>query len=289
MSVLRIEPQVSTSWLREFLQAKRLEGCRPKSLQQYERFLTRFLWNLKKAPSQVTTSDVRAFLSSEEAHGNTVSTLASKIAILHSFFGWLLVEEYIARDPMAKIARPYLPPAVPKFLTPDELEALREAAAKDRMDALLVEILYSSGLRVSELVALNWEDISLPAKTVFVRDGKGGKPRTVLLSTRAARLVSQYRESRTDDKPWVLMSREHRRMSKETVERRIRDLGKEAGIEKVVTPHCLRHSLATHLLAAGMAIDMIQKVLGHASVATTQVYARTQMQGVEQAYRRIMP
>jgi site-specific recombinase XerD len=85
------------------------------------------------------------------------------------------------------------------------------------------------------------------------------------------------------------MSREHRRMSTETVERRIRMLGIEAGIEKAVTPHCLRHSLATHLLDAGVPIDVIQMILGHSSIATTQIYARTQLQGVEQHYHRVNP
>lgn len=289
MSVLRIEPQASTTWLKEFLQAKRLEGCRPRSLKAYERFLTRFLWNIKKQPGQITTSDIRGFLMVEEQHGNKNTTLASKIAILRSFFGWLLTEEYIDKDPTRKIARPNLPPAVPKFLTHDELEALREAASHDVMDELLVELLYSTGLRVSELAALDWEDVSLAPKQIAVREGKGGKSRTVLLSTRATRLLSQYRGSRKDDKPWVLMSREHNRMATETVERRIRTLGREAGIEKVVTPHKLRHSLATHLLEAGMPIDQIQQVLGHSSVATTQVYARTQMRNVEQYYRRFLP
>lgn len=276
-------------WLKEFLQAKKLEGCRPKTLEQYEKLLMRFWWNEGKPWSEITTSDIREFLSGEEERGNKRSSIAAKIAIFRSFFGWLFDEEYIDRNPAKRIVRPNLPPALPKYLTHNELESIREAASEDPIDRLLVEILYSTGLRVSELVALDWEDLRLATKQVSVREGKGGKSRTVLLSTRAARLLAQYRETRADDNPWVLMSREHNRMSKETVERRIRNLGNEAGIEKTVTPHCLRHSLATHLLEAGVPIDQIQHLLGHASVATTQIYARTQLASVEQHYRRVMP
>jgi integrase/recombinase XerD len=283
-----VEPQSQTTWLLEFLQAKRLEGCRPKSLKAYERFLTRFLWYFKKSPSEIATSEIRMFLMSEESHGNKTTTIATKIAILRSYFGWLSNEEYIIKDPTKRIVRPNLPPSIPKYLTHDELEALRDAATSP-IDELLVETLYSSGLRVSELASLDWEDVSFPEKRVTVREGKGGKSRTVPLSTRATRLLSKCKEDRRDDKTWVFMSRQRNRMSKETVERRIRTLGAKAGIEKKVTPHRLRHSLATHLLEAGMPIDQIQQILGHSSLDTTQIYARTQMQNVEQFYRRGLP
>lgn len=146
-----------------------------------------------------------------------------------------------------------------------------------------------SGLLDALPVALDWDDVDIVNKQAHVREGKGGKARTVPLSTRAARLLKAYRATRRDNNPWVFYSREGNRMSKATVEYRIRELAKQAGLQKKVTPHCLRHSQATHLLEAGMPIDMIQKILGHASISTTQVYARTQMTGVEQFYRRVFP
>lgn len=278
------------AYINEFLLYQKLRGRRPSTLKSYEEFLMRFFKEIRKPVEDITVGDIRRFLMSEEARGNKTTTIATKIATLRSFFGWLEREEYLIKSPMRRIDRPKLPPPIPKFLSHDEIEALREAAAsKSLMDQLIVEVLYSSGLRVSELVAIDWDDIDFANKQLTVREGKGGKSRTVPLSTRAVRLLKRYKKTRQDEEPYVFRSREKGRMVKETVEYRIRKLGKLAGIQQKVTPHRLRHSQATHLLEAGMPIDMIQQVLGHASISTTQVYARTQMSGVEQYYRRVFP
>lgn len=278
------------AYVREFLLYQKLRGRRPGTLQAYEEFLERFLQTVRKPVDAISTGDIRQFLMAEEARGNKTTTIATKIACLRSFFGWLEREEYIQKNPMRRIDRPKLPPAAPKFLSHDEIEALREAAAaKSLMDQLIVEMLYSSGLRVSELIALDWDDIDFANKQAIVREGKGGKSRVVPLSTRAVRLLKRYRKTRRDEDLCVFRSREKNRMTKATVEYRVKELGKLASVQQRVTPHRLRHSQATHLLEAGMPIDMIQKILGHASISTTQVYARTQMTGVEQYYRRVFP
>jgi len=272
----------------EFLLYQQLRGRRQCTLASYKSFLDRFFRIVHKQPTQLTVQDIRRFLMAENSKGNKQSTIATKIAILRSFFDWLEREEYIDKNPMRRIDTPRVPPASPKYLTHDEMEALREASTK-LLDRLIVEMLYSSGARVSELVALDWDDVDIVNKRATIRDGKGGKSRVVPISIKAARLLKRYRDTRHDDNLWIFQSRHSRRMVRETVERRISALGKKAGIQKRVTPHRLRHSLATHLLEAGMPIDMIQKVLGHASIATTQIYARTQMAGVEQYYRRVFP
>lgn len=276
------------AYVREFILHQQLRGRRVETLKAYESFLNRFLKIIHKQVAQITVHDVRQFLLAESARGNKQSSLATKIAILRSFFGWLTREEYIDKDPMNRIDRPKLPPSAPKYLTHDEMEALREAAT-ELIDKLIIEMLYSTGVRVTELIKLNWDDIDTNTKQAIIRDGKGGKSRVVPISTKAIRLLKQYRATRQDDNPWIFESRYKRRMVKETIERRVRKLGKKAGIQKTVTPHRLRHSQATHLLDAGMPINMVQKILGHASVSTTQIYARTQMAGVEQYYRRLFP
>lgn len=290
MSISALSTPLPQVYVQEFLLYQKLRGRRPGTLKAYQEFLMRFLREIRRPVEEISVADIRRFLMAEESRGNKTTTIATKIACLRSFFNWLEREEYIVKNPMRRIDRPKLPPAAPKYLSHDEIEALREAAAsKGLMDQLIVEVLYSSGLRVSELIALDWDDIDFTNKQLMVREGKGGKSRTVPLSTRAIRLLKRYRKIRQDDEPYIFRSREKGRMVKETVEYRIRELGKLAGLQQKVTPHRLRHSQATHLLEAGMPIDMIQKVLGHESISTTQVYARTQMTGVEQYYRRVFP
>jgi len=275
--------------LQDYLDAQRLRGRRMSTLKAYEEFLARFLRTVGKPVQTITTKDVRLFLMREEDRGNKPSTIAHKITQLRSLFRWLHRERIIDEDPTELIDAPRLPEPPPKFLSYDELEAIREAAAGHLLRETIVEVLYSSGVRVSELVALDWRDINLTLKQATVRDGKGGKARTVPISTRAVRLLQRLREQRNDKQPWVFRSQFNRRMSKATVQWHVRQLGEQAGLPFQLTPHQLRHSLATHLLNAGMPLDQIQLVLGHRSVQTTQRYARTQLQSVEQYYRRVFP
>ena len=275
--------------LDEYLHSQRLRGRSPGTIKAYREFLTRFLRTVGKDPIDITTGDVRRFLMDEESRGNKIATMASKITTLNSFYTWLLREDYIVRNPMGRIDRPTVPEAPPKFLQYDEIEALREAAAGHLFRETVVEVLYSSGARVSELVALDWDDIDWQAKAAVIRSGKGGKERIVPLSTRAIRRLRRLRESRQDSDPWVFRSQFKQRISKATIQWHLRRLQELAGLTTKITPHKLRHSQATHLLDSGMPLEQIQAILGHVNISTTQVYARTQMRHVEQHYRRMFP
>lgn len=274
--------------VREYIQAQRLRGRRPKTLEAYQQFLERFIRTVGKPVEDITVRDVRLFLMGEEARGNNRNTIGTKVVKLRSFFKWLEREELIDKNPMLRIDPPADDKSPPKYLTHEEIERLRDACRRP-MERLLLEVLYSSGLRVSEAVALNWDDVNLDGKYLIVRDGKGGKSRQAPLSTRAVMLLRQYRDRRRDGSPWVFQSQFKRRMSKESIERTMRVLGERAGLRDRLTPHRLRHSLATHLLAAGVPIDVVQHILGHESIKTTTVYARTQQTTIEQHYRRVFP
>lgn len=279
----------SLSLIDEFLSVQRQRGRRPGTIDSYRQFLSRYARELGKPIDEANTRDVRLFLMREQTErGNAQSTIARKIHILSSLYQWLHREEIIERNPMTRIDAPADEESSPKFLSVEELERVRDACRKP-IERLLVEVLYSSGVRVSEAVALDWDDIDWDGKRMLVRDGKGGKSRIVPLSTRAVMLLRDYRRTRTDDEPWVFRSQFQRRMSKHAVQRRMRILGERAGLRERLTPHRLRHTLATHLLAGGAPIDVVQTLLGHASVRTTQVYARTQMEQVEMHYRRVIP
>lgn len=273
--------------VREYLQAQELRGRRPSTIAAYRLFLERFVRTVGKPVEEITTRDVRHFLMTEGARGNRRNTIASKTYKLRSFFSWLEREEYIDKNPMLKIDPPAEEKSPPKHLSHEELEQLREAATGTRQ--LLLEVLYSSGIRVSEAVNLDWGDIDWQGRSLYVRDGKGGKDRRTLLSTRALRLLKRHRGSRKDENPWVFQSQFKQRMAKETIWRHMRILGERAGLKRRLTPHMLRHTIATHLLAAGMPLEMVQHLLGHESVRTTQIYARTQFDQIDPYYRRVCP
>jgi site-specific recombinase XerD len=276
--------QRSGKLIDSFLQAKQLAETTAKG---YRGFLMRFASTLDVSVDNADTQAIRAFLDDERKRGNSTNSIVTKIHKLNSFYGWLLQEEHILKNPMNRVEKPQETKAPPKYLTYEELELLRESA--DGITKVIFEVLYSTGLRVSELVDLDRQDIDFIEKTVWVRDGKGGKARQSKLSTRAAMILKQHLASRVDNEPWVFRSNYKQRMSTHSVGRYLKLLGEKAGIRRRLTPHMLRHTFATHLLDAGMPIDLVQYMLGHSSVKTTQVYAQTNPKNVEHFYGRVFP
>lgn len=285
--VARTDLERSLSLIEEYLSVQRQRGRRPKTIESYRLFLSRYARAVGKPIDEVETRDIRQFLMAEERRGNQNSTIASKIHRLSSLYKWLVREEIIDKNPMLRIDAPEEEEPEPKHLTHEELELVRMACVKP-IERLLVEVLYSSGIRREEASKLDWPDVDFADRTLTVRDGKGGKFRVVPLSTRATILLRQHRNVRTDNDPCVFRSQFKRRMAVETIGRRIRIIGERAGLEERLTPHRLRHSLATHLLEAGVPLDVVQKILGHKKPSTTQIYAKRQMRQVEEYYRRVI-
>lgn len=278
----------SLTLIEEYLSVMRQRGFSPNTIKGRRQFLTRFADELGRPIDEATTRDVRRFLMREEQErGNSTSTIAAKIHQLSAMYGWFEREEVIERNPMARIDAPQLPPNEPRYLTHEEIERVRDVATG--RDRVLFELLYSTGLRREEAVKLDWQDIDLEGKTLLVREGKGGKSRSVPLSTRAVMLLRDYRAKRTDDEPYVFRSQFRRRLSKESVNQRMRLLGERAGLPERLTPHRLRHSMAKHLRDAGMPLDVIQALLGHEDMRTTQRYSGLPDQQIGQYYRAVFP
>ena len=273
----------------EFIHVLNLRGRAETTLENYDRFLKYFIRDINKNINEIEVRDIRLFLMKEQNEkGNKKSTISTKISIIKSFFSWLITEGFINSNPSDKIEKPKVVNNQIKFLTHEEIELIRESAGK-LIDRTIIETLYSSGIRVSEAVNLDWNDIDFDKKKLYVRNGKGGKNRTTLLSTKAVMLLKKYRSSREDENNWVFQSNFRKRMSKESIERHMRLVGERANLSKRLTPHRLRHSLATHLLNGGMAIDMVQKILGHSKLSTTQIYAKTDTSNIDYHYRKINP
>jgi len=214
------------------------------------------------------------------------ATINSKISVLRAFFNWLESENLITNNPMNRIEKPKVYDNKRRYLTNYELEYLR-IMDKKLIDDVMLELFVSSGIRVSEMVNLDWENINFKDRELQVINGKGGKDRITKLSTRAVILLEKYRETRKDDNPWVLQSNYKRRMSKESIERHINNLGNIPQIKIELTPHKLRHTFATNLANAGTSIEVIQELMGHENINTCRRYIEVDRNNIDYSYNKV--
>lgn len=257
--------------MKMFLSAKRLEGFSEVTLKGYQLELRIFTEHVKKRAEDVNTAELRNFLGGFTEIKS--SSRARKLSVLKSFFGWLTAEEYLQRDPSAKIKPPKQEKRLPKALSIEELEMLRESCRTLRQRAML-EVLYATGCRLSEVQALNISDVDYQSMSCRVI-GKGNKEREVYFSYKAMYHLKKYLESRTDHVGAILITERqpYRRLSNRAIQREIEKIAKQAGLEKRVSPHTMRHTFATLTLNNGADIVAVQHLLGHSDPATTMTYS----------------
>jgi integrase/recombinase XerD len=266
-------------------------GLSGHTLEAYRRDLLRYVEFLAGRgigdPLRAGETDISAFLghlsSSEYAPGRRymASSVARTLAAVRSFHRFLVREGDSPADPAELVTRPKVPRNLPKPLTVDEMTALLEAPGEDGpaaiRDAAILETLYGAGLRISELVALDVDDIDLEEGSLRAF-GKGSKERVVPLGKYAVRALKRYL---TRSRPALAAQRSRAalflnqrggRLTRQGCTNIVKKMARRAGLRKRVTPHMLRHSFATHLLEGGADVRVVQELLGHASVATTQVY-----------------
>lgn len=269
-----------------FLSAKKLEGLSMLTLDGYKRDLKVFAQDVKKRTEDITTADIRNHLG-KFGHLK-MSSLGRKLTVFKSFFGWLTSEDYLMRDPSKKLKTPKKEKRLPKALSIEELEMLRESCKTNRQRAFL-EILYATGCRLSEIQQLNRNDIDYHAKSCKVI-GKGDKEREVYFSHKAMYHLEKYLKSRTDGNEALMVSerRPHGRLSKRSIQREITLLAQQAGLEKRVSPHTLRHTFATLTLNNGADITAVQALLGHSNPATTQIYAQLTQEKKREQHKKFL-
>jgi len=269
-----------------FLASKKLDGRAVSTLETYKRYLIQFSQFIQKEPSDITTMDIRMYLATFTKNNVKNSTLATVIYVLKSFFGWLHAEEYITRNPMAKIQATKKERNLRKALTHEELEMLRMACKTDRERAML-EFLYSTGCRLDEVVKLNKDDISWNDDSIKVL-GKGRKERIVYLNAKAKVHVWRYISSRKDENEALFVSSKqpYGRIGKRGIEKIISALGKRAGLKQDVFPHLIRHTTATHMLQSGASLAEVQEYLGHDSPVTTQIYAKLDRESIRISHKK---
>lgn len=269
-----------------FLAAKRLEGCSTNTLKGYGIELRIFAQGMPKAAGEITTADIRTYLG--RFPQLKVSSISSKLSILKSFFGWLTAEEIIDRDPSRKLKLPKKEKRLPKALTLDELQAIRKGCKTPRQRAL-IEVLYATGCRLSEVIGLDKDKIDWENQCALVI-GKGNKEREVYFSSKALRYLRKYLMSRLDacDALLVTERKPHRRISARAIQREVKIIARQAGMTKNVHPHILRHTFATLTLNNGADLSTVQELLGHDDPATTQIYSRVTAERKKEQYKKYL-
>jgi integrase/recombinase XerC len=244
---------------------------------------------------QLSTHDIRRIVSVQHGRGLSGRSIARMLSAWRGLYRFLARERLCAHDPCAGVRAPRSPKRLPAALSPDETRRLVEMQGEDLFavrDRAILELLYSSGLRVSELAALDWSMLDFEQATVRVL-GKGGKSRVVPVGGPALAMLDAWRERRRplghDDPQAVFLSRSGRRLSARSIQRQVRRAGLRQGIAARVHPHVLRHSFASHVLQSSGDLRAVQEMLGHASIATTQVYTHLDFQHLAQVYDAAHP
>lgn len=269
-----------------FLTAKKIEGCSERTIKYYRMTTVHLLNYLKEPIRKVTTETMRQYLVDYQKINNCGKTTIDNIRRnISSFFSWLEEEDYILKSPMRRIHKVKTKKKVKNIISDEEIEKLRDSCDNIR-DTAMVDLLYSTGIRVGELVRINKEDINFSERECVVF-GKGDKERKVYFDAKAKIHLEKYLQSRTDTNPalFVTLDKPHDRLKISGVEIRLRQLGRKLKIEKV-HPHKFRRTMATRAIDKGMPIEQVQKILGHSQIDTTMQYAIVNQNNVKASHRR---
>jgi len=235
---------------------------------------------------------VRSFLGVLAEHGLSRKSMARKLATLRSFFKFLCRENILQINPVQRVASPKLGRKLPHFLYLDQVETLLRAPDSANLlgarDQVIIELLYGSGLRVSELVGLNRENIDISSKLIRVL-GKGNKERVVPVTNYAILAIELYLGMRVDYDKSLLLNYQGTRLSDRSVRRILDKLVAKMSLEQHVNPHMLRHSFATHLLDGGADLRSVQELLGHEKLSSTQIYTHLTRERLKEVYDQSHP
>lgn len=273
-------------YLKMFIEAKQIEGCSARTLQYYQVTIEHLLKNTDTMIRKITTDEIRTYLAEYQQRNNcskvTVDNVRRNIS---SFFSWLEEEDYILKSPMRRIHKIKTKQPVKEIISDEVIERLRDNCRCSR-DLAMIDLLYSTGIRVGELVGLNISDIDFEERECVVY-GKGDKERRVYFDAKAKLHLQNYINSRTDTNPalFVTLDSPYERLKISGVEIRVRELGRKLNIEKI-HPHKFRRTMATRAIDKGMPIEQVQKILGHSQIGTTMQYAIVNQNNVKTSHRR---
>lgn len=273
-------------FLKMFLDAKRIEGCSDRTLNYYKITVEHFISQVKNRVRKITTEEIREYLSNYQKRNNCSNVTIDNVRRnISSFFSWLEEEDYILKSPMKRIHKIKTKTVVKGIISDEGIEKLRDNC-KEKRDLAIIDLLYSTGIRVGELVNLNIDDIDLEGRECVVY-GKGDKERRVYFDAKAKVHLKEYIDERTDTNEalFVTLDAPHNRLKISGVEIRLRKLGKSLELERI-HPHKFRRSMATRAIDKGMPIEQVQKILGHSQIDTTMQYAMVNQENVKISHKR---
>lgn len=276
----------NVEYLKMFIDAKQIEGCSERTLQYYRVTIEHMLGSIETPIRKITTDEIRGYLVDYQKVNNCSKVTVDNVRRnMSSFFSWLEEEDYILKSPMRRIHKIKTKQPVKETITDEMIEKLRDNCTCVR-DLAMIDLLYSTGIRVGELVGLNISDIDFEERECIVF-GKGDKERRVYFDAKAKLHLQEYIESRTDDNPalFVTLDAPHARLKISGVEIRVRELGRKLNIDKI-HPHKFRRTMATGAIDKGMPIEQVQKILGHSQIDTTMQYAIVNQNNVKVSHRR---
>jgi integrase/recombinase XerD len=280
----------NTNWeaLALFISAKRVEGCSEASIHYYENTLKVLLLSLNKTYFMVTTDDIRNYLSSYKENKNISKVTEDNVRrIISSFFSWLESEDYIVKSPCRRIHKVKTGKVVKETYSDESLELMRQNCSCLR-DLVIIDFLFSTGVRVGELVKLNKADINYEQRECIVL-GKGNKQRKVYFDAKTKIQIEQYLALRKDDNEALFVSElaPYKRLEISGIEIMLRKIGKKIGVNKV-HPHKFRRTMATKAIDKGMPIEQVQHLLGHSKIDTTLEYAMVDEENVKISHKKYL-
>lgn len=273
-------------YLKMFLAAKTIEGCSKRTIQYYRVTIEKMLAVMNQPVRKISTDDMRSYLSQyQEWNGCSKVTVDNVRRNISSFFSWLEEENYILKSPMRRIHKIKTNQQVKEIITDEDIERLRDSCSCKR-DLAMIDLLYSTGIRVGELVNLNISDVDFEARECVVF-GKGGKERKVYFDAKSKLHLQAYLSSRVDDNEalFVTLDAPHDRLKISGVEIRMRSLGRINNMTRI-HPHKFRRTMATRAIDKGMPIEQVQKILGHSQIDTTMQYAMVNQSNVKSSHQK---
>ena len=276
----------NTDILNKFISSKEIEGCSTRTLNYYKDNIIKMLDTINLPIDEITTELLRKYLADYKSNSKSgMVTIDNIRRTLSSFFTWLENEDYLIKSPVRRIHKVKTTRKVKETLTDENLEKLRDTCSNVR-DLAILELLISTGMRVGEITRLNISDMNFQERSCIVL-GKGNSEREVYFSAKSKMYIKKYLEMRTDNNEALFVSliKPYNRLGISGIEILIRNLGKEANINKV-HPHKFRRTMATMSIDKGMPIEQIQKLLGHIKINTTMEYAMVNQNNVKNSHRK---
>ena len=265
------------------------------TINSYSKDLDNFYIYLKQNNTDIKKVNykfLRGYLTVLYDKKYSKKTIARNISTLKSFFKYLKKQNIIESNPMNLIKTPKIDKKLPKFLNYDDLEKILSipdtTTFLGKRNALILELLYSTGVRVSELVNIKLNDIDLSEEKILIL-GKGNKERYVLFGSKAKEKMLDYLKEKTDDSPYLIVNRYGNKITDRGIRKILDSIILEASLSYKISPHTLRHTFATHMLDSGADIEIVKELLGHESLSTTQIYTHVTSESLKRVYSETHP